>query len=701
MRFPPFERLRWDPTDTRTQSFIGRGWLRRTEDVTVYAGFDANAFSRAQAARPAAKHRDGSLAWMVEAVRALDPPASAGPGTAPRQGALQRATDRRRLLELARGPMASYSLTEIGRWLAASGEEPRFTPPYVRSLAKTAGSLGRPVDRYGEEPHFLFAAHLAFYLLGVPNGTTEAEALDGFVRDPRIAALYLWPDFEPEDLERLRTIYPFIPRWPEGRKTEDCLSLSTRFPETVRGRLYSDLVREIRALAQIPMTDAVLEDLAAIRDERDLMRNARLVECTGIFADLVPRMELMLSADGLDGHDVHIVSKHYSTDPLVAQTVARVFGAKIEVVEGDEELVAHTKAAIEHATEQGRDRAPLVAHIEGIKSFWGWLAEHQRRHPEVRMVGVSHTTSDGRDLLASLEGTSGTAPLPVELMSLSPAKAKDERNRFKHTFGRLLYDVGDALNDTIFNRHFLVLGYGSIIGPAMCDALDAADVRDVVVYDPNPERRAAAREAGFQVIDTLDSEYDRSPFIISCAGTQTLGPEQLDRFTGHPTLLSLGSGRYEFAMDHLEEQARSPGVTRREIGLLGHQPIVEYTLPSGTTFTALADGYVANLAYPRPTIPAYSVTTPLLVWEAIRQGIHHLENGRMGTHMFRTIDIDVSDGGARWLTLYPREVETMSPEAVRKSFIVGTIDQATTHPYIFRMARRAPVAVNGPGPERC
>jgi S-adenosylhomocysteine hydrolase len=600
-------------------------------------------------------------------------------------------SDANRLMEMAVA-LPSYSLVEMGRLLRAEEEQEgvsidsyRLTDDYVKDLAGTrVAQLERAVDRRGDEPHFLFAAHFAHYLLGLPVGTSEADAIDGFMRDERCAVQYLWPDIELEDFERLRRIYPFIPRWPTGYKTAESLSFNTKNASDD----YKQYIEEIRALEMIPMTDRTLETVSALRGERGQMKDVSLFECTGIFSDLVPRLELMIAVDELDGKRVDIVSKHYSTDERVASVVRRVFGAKIETFEGDRELLAASKERVAKMTEAAGPSDTVAVHIEGIKSFWPWFADHKRAHPGVDMIAVSHTSSDGRDLLRNVEGD---MPTVFELMCLSEAKIRDERARFKQTFQWLLHEVGDKSHDAIYDRHFLIMGYGNIVGPAMVDALQGKDVKDFVVYDIDPERRAAARAAGLTVIDTLDGEYDRSPFIISCAGDTTLDAEKLARFTGHPTLMSLGSGRYEFDMEYIErESAKTVGLKSRESGQLGHQPIVEYYLPNGTHFTAIADGYVANLAYPRPNIPAYSVTTPLLVWESIRQAKYHLDLAkrapegwkRMTPHLLRAVDIDVSNAGVRTIRLLPRGVESMDDSAVQHLLRHSRHDQCKAGPFL-------------------
>jgi S-adenosylhomocysteine hydrolase len=631
---------------------------------------------------------DGSFAWMVRATAALNPkPIEA---RAPvRVDVLLKAEDRRAVLALAKGPMRNYSAGEIARYCAdleerseRRGEGPlhRWTPAYIERIAgKELAALERPTDRYGDEPHFLFAVQLANYMMSLSVGTTEAKAIEGFMRNKRIGASNAWHTFEPSDVERLRRIYPFIPKWPDGTKSDACLSYSPGPAAPADSPALRELKARIKALAKIGLHDDNLLGYVRCRAEYDRMKDVKLVECTGIFADLIPRLDLMISIDGLRGKDVEIIAKHYSSDPLVADLVRRVFGAKIDIVDGDNAAVLdHSQRAVAGAIAAAKPgKTRVVAHIEGVKQFWSWFAEQQRKQPELSLVGVSHTTSDGRELLDSIGPPAGV----VELMSLSEAKAKDERDRFKHTFSKLLDDVGYALNEPIYHRHYLVMGYGRIIGPAFVDALKSKGIEDFVIYDSDPERRRAARELGLKVVDDLSLEYLRSPFVVGCTGDRPLPAEELAKFRGTPTLLSLGSGRSEFDMEYLEQNAE----LRHQVGDLGHQPIVEYELENAT-FTAIADGYVANLAYAAPTIPFYSMTTPMLVWESIRQGLWHDERGRDGVHLLRAIDIDLDESGQRVIKLFPRDIEAMTEPAGEHKYFVHDWDRRAQHPFQFLVA---------------
>ena len=91
----------------------------------------------------------------------------------------------------------------------------------------------------------------------------------------------------PSAIERLRQ--SLVKRSP-GQSSNSALPPRPPAPSIL------DVVDEIRALAQIPMADSTLEYIAAIRDERNLMKGVQLVECTGVFSDLVPGSALLVTS---------------------------------------------------------------------------------------------------------------------------------------------------------------------------------------------------------------------------------------------------------------------------------------------------------------------------------------------------------------------------------------------------------------------
>lgn len=662
---------------------IDRAWLH-ADEVQLYDRLEGDA-------SPAAASKKVAWSWVLKAANALAGVESSGRVT---KNSRVLAADRAAVRKLATGEMASYSLEEIRRFLVK--ERPHMHKKHFDELVRPGLRLPpRDVDRFGEERWFLFAAHLAQHMMTTRAGTLEKHALDAFLRGED-RPLYLWPTFGPADLERLRRIYPFIPRPGEAHP-------DLKFDGApIKTRVFSDFARDLEKLSAIPLADHNAEMIAALRWERERMVDVHLIEGTGVFPDLIPRMELMIQVDGLSGRDTRIVAKRGSADPLAVDVMRRVYGARVDVVP-EEQVPNVLQAAISEAAvevdrawkgradpdrEKVRDawtvidprielesRGPtLVVHLEGIPDQWSSLAQRKELYDstgmKVPMICVSHTSSDGKDLMKTLS----TPPrMPIEAMFNSPAKVKDENLRFKETFRALFYELGEKMNTPVFNRRFIVAGFGDIVGASAVAACRSMGV-DYAIWDIDPARRALARSLGLPVIDDFEKEWDRSPWIVACARGKwgddpyVLSAEQLAKFSGDPVLISLGSGRSAFEMSFLEKKANAP-VDRISFG---HKRIAEYAFegPKGRVcFHVPADGTVVNLAKGQPAIPVYAMTTPLLVWESMRQGLYHLDHDAPGIRPLRSIDIQPIEG-TRAITLYPRAADAMSIEERDRAYAV-------------------------------
>jgi hypothetical protein len=650
---------------------VGRAW-KHSGDASLWFGFEQDHFERMRATgktapvNPVVFIRKASRSLLPQPAVQLSPTPSiqdlrlvrTAPGLESNLKEFQR---------LATGPLADYSAEEIRQLMG----RPELTRDYVAThIAPRLGELDRTVDRLGDEPHFLIAVQLAHFMLSCKPGTTEYQALTAFVREKEL--IQIWPNLVPADLARLRRLYPFIPTWPNGVKSPTCMSLRTEIPSNdAATRVWRDIVRDIETLAKIPLTDIHLERVAIERAEQDRMKGAVLVEATGTFANIVPRLAVMTGVDGMRGRDIHLVAKHYSSAPVIADAIRRVFGAEV-IVEKDDPL-AVLRATCERVTRElgerqketpGAEPARILLHVEGVKGFWPWLNEHAQAHPNIAAISVSHTSSDGRDFRKTI---GDHCAFQMELMAFSPAKIRDERLRFEQSFTALVDALGKALPGmAVYNRPWVIMGYGSIIGPAMAAALKTLKVPYAVCERDPDRRREAAEIDGHPTVDNLTGYYDQNPCIVDCAGAEVLGGKEMQKFTGNPLLMSLGSGRYGFDMEYLEAKSneRADTVNGREVGRLGWLPIVSYAIEGErgpATFMTVADGYVANLAFPEPHQSTYSMSTQLLAWEALRQGIYHYEQKHASVHVLRALDIvptsTPSGGVTRRLCLYSRDFE--------------------------------------------
>jgi S-adenosylhomocysteine hydrolase len=598
----------------------------------------------------------GGLPSIIRAAQALSPCATAPDGGASVSRRIQN-EDRQLFTKLMRKDMAGYSIEEIRRFLEV--DRPHLSEAYVRDVLAPKLDLDRPIDRFGAEPRFLVAAKLAHHMLGAPVGQTEAQALASFIeRDPMLRVV--WPELSIADLPRLRAIYPFLPSWESGKKSPKDLSLEKPYdndtPLEVRVWLQT-VLDGLDALAQIPLASPVIEKVNELRGERGGLAGTRILDISHALADKIPMLQSLIAYDGVAGADIRFLCKHYAADDRVMDVMRRVFGVRIERADDDQSISGLTREAVLEAVD-GDDR-PLLIHMGGVHE-WRFIDEVAKAHPEVPIAGVSHTTSDAKDVL---EGPD--VSIPLEMMSLGPAKQNDERDRFRHSLRALIDRLGHALDEAIYQRRFLLEGYGRIMGPAMAEALAGMGV-DFAVNDPAPDRDLAARERGLETVPGIDSEAGRKLIVIGASNGSAMSPEEIEKIEKPAIFIQVQTGREAFPMEWVEEKSKGPdGVPRRQvIGWLGHQPIVEYTLTLDARevkHTFVSDGYVANLAFPRPAITEYSIFTNVLILESLRQSKWRLDNMDRGTfeergrHLLETIGIDMTpEKPRRLVTLFDR-----------------------------------------------
>jgi hypothetical protein len=547
-----------------------------------------------------------------------------------------------------------YTFEEMRRLLLE--DFPFLTPAHVERTVRPQFDLESwSVRNWGPERSFLLACHGAHFLLGQKPGATEAQAWGEFQRS---AAEPLTLD----DLRALQVIYPFVPRWEGGVKTDQDWSLDTELPpssdpEKRDARHHWAAVKlALEQYASIHRVEPLLRSASRMRELRGLLGgDTRFIEVTGVFADGIPRLNEMWTQDGLAGDRALILGKNYSAAHWAVDVVRRVFGATVQVHPGNEAIEQAAVAELRAAVDSGAKN--IVVHLEGILGVWKEVDRLARAHPEVRIACVSHTTSDARDLLKTVgEDTS----LLVVTMGLSSAKIEDELERFRATFTQMLLELSGDLRMPLQNFRHVVLGYGSIIGPAAVQAVvnSNAGRGNLRVFDRDPAQRERAEADGFRTVGAVREAAGQATVVLSCAGETTMREAEFKAFArkgepGQLVLVSLGSGRREFDMPWLEKAAwdshrRWPDVVDapRIVGRHNAQPVVRYALrfeEHGTVkdllVYAVADGYVGNLAKLHPTPAPYAVTTPLLITESIREAVVRLRmRGQRGIQALTSVE---------------------------------------------------------------
>ncbi len=607
-------------------------------------------------------------AWLDDAQRALTYRRSEGRLVVARTPvpAHQRRDDvARTIAELAEHPQLSAH--EV--WLQGAGARRRCESGYFAELRATelAAHLDRPIDRLGDEPNLLLAAHFASFLFGLPEGTSYASAVAEFKETfgPRGLTAFGWKDFSTHDADLLREIYPFIPEWSLGKKGPYDLRIDD-LPRDLRVRLA--------ALSQIPLATPLMESYADIRGERGALAGTLLVTTEHALADKVDLFRHLTMVSGLAGRDIRVAWKPHSADPVVMDLCERMFGIQSHRVSLDAEGLPHKNLqwAAEGLLEQavidvnrcwaGGEPRTVNVHLQGVRS-WGVVGELRERYPNVPINACSHTTSEVPEIDRMPPGLEQVA---LTVMATSEAKRRYERFVFTPTLIGLFPEIEKLLESEVdvlrTGRRFLVYGgAGKIIGGAVVDGLLALG-QSIAVVDPllsTPEgrlQRESLMARGVDIIDeaTLGNELAKEGlFVINATDNDAFGHDDYVRLKHKTVLMNLGTGQTGFSLPHLERLAfdrSTAGAQRRQ--LVGdserNQKSYVYKILNGegapVDVVALGDTAVYNLGDRAPNPRSLSAFNNLLIVESLHQAVHDRERGRLGPRVLGSVQVSFTAG---------------------------------------------------------
>ncbi|MEM6731945.1 MAG: hypothetical protein AAF658_10340, partial [Myxococcota bacterium] len=535
----------------------------------------------------------------------------------------------------------------------------------------------RSVDRLGDEPNLLLAAHLALALLGARTGARLEEVIDGFrAHHPELRA-YGYLNLSVLDVEALRASYPFIPRWESSTKSEGDLHLAKggRFDSPELDKLIADL----RTLGDIPFECETLVSYHQTRNERGLLNDAILVSTDHGLGDKYAFYRDAVVRGGIHGDDLHLILKGSTSDGVVADLLARSLGARVRVASSREELQALTRQALKEAYDAGP--STLVTHLQGVEP-WDELDALALAHPETRSLAISHTKSDSRGLLATRGEIHGVSAV---LMSTSVGKTAHEFNLLGDRFDALILRLGREFNLPLWNAHCVVSGGGDVGVPAYF-AANPLSVRSAVIVDVDENQRE--RLDGFQLPnqDDLASALGDSThtLALSCVGKRVWGEEELRALRGHAVLLNFGTDDKDVDVAALRRLATdSEGREHSTVlGKLGDLSVTRFILQQGegrgTEVVLVGGGYVSSFTETNPSAPAQSQVNNLLILESIHQAHFHAERDERGVYDLESITVSELESGHIAVNLHPRS---------------GTLEEATLMRPDVRLESTQPVEI--------
>ncbi|MFW6114451.1 MAG: NAD(P)-dependent oxidoreductase, partial [bacterium] len=267
----------------------------------------------------------------------------------------------------------------------------------------------------------------------------------------------------------------------------------------------------------------------------------------------------------------------------------------------------------EFAVEQTEAGRPLLIVEDG-----GYIVPYLHEAcPELlsHVIGAVEQTTKGKrndEKISELR-------FPVLAVAASEAKQVLESS---HVGRAVVRNVERALpNERLAGKKSCLIGYGGI-GEHIAQELRNVKM-DVVVWDEEPLRRAAAEEAGLQVADSVTNAIADAWLVIGATGSTSVTETEINRFRHGSYLVSASSDWDEIdrhALENLSVERRASSVgTRYKLRKVGNPEI-----------TLLANGCPINFyrADSLPNAVIDAVLSQLFVAAAeVMSGEQDLNNG--------------------------------------------------------------------------
>lgn len=207
---------------------------------------------------------------------------------------------------------------------------------------------------------------------------------------------------------------------------------------------------------------------------------------------------------------------------------------------------------------------------------------------------------------------------PVANVAESWAKLTHESPMIGHSVvlevGRKLDELEGYGVDT--GKDALVVGFGSV-GAEVARSL-AERGMTVRVHDPDPDKRAAATQAGFEAFVDLTDVLPQARVLVSCAGRRTLSDQDYDLLPDGAMLVNAASNQDELGGRELGMQATPQHIDPRGrvwkklggvpfcagLGVAEAHRDQVVRRPSGKRLLKVHDGYVVNMTGEQDPIPA-------------------------------------------------------------------------------------------------
>lgn len=311
----------------------------------------------------------------------------------------------------------------------------------------------------------------------------------------------------------------------------------------------------------IPALDAVRADTPA-----GALAGKGLCAVQHLFPTLVPLIEACI-ARGMAPGDIHILGTPYATNPLVASylrllgvhvTEARDFGGatrdfeqvRVQEIGAFLGSVVHSGSQPPNGWKILDDGGLLQGTIAGHEHIDGVgldATDLARAFPPDRCEAVEQTT----------RGLTELAKHPMVYPTVAVARSPGKREEG----GIIGWSLADALlhelrqTGRIDDVHDVTLVSAGTVGMATAHHLKDAGFT-VTLVDVDPQKRAAAKDAGFAVAARVEDTVANADLVFSCTGKTALDGRALKDW--HGVIASGSSAAIEFNRDQINALRAAP-----------------------------------------------------------------------------------------------------------------------------------------------
>lgn len=293
-----------------------------------------------------------------------------------------------------------------------------------------------------------------------------------------------------------------------------------------------------------------------------------------------------LLALGLDPDRTIVLNIPYSTKPGTLATLWTL-GLRRTHLSTEYPIAAAVAAAVDELAEIAHDESRILVIEDG-----GYIGPYlHRNRPDLlpRVIGIVEQTANGIYQYEANEAAGLEEIMPaVPVMSVAESALKKdlESPLIGDAVVSNVSAIIGSLGYSIRNLKAAVLGYGAT-GSRVANTLKGQLHVAPRVFDVDPDRREAARQADFEVADEVEAACSGVDLIIGCTGRTSIPGDVLLHLPNDCYFANGSSKRLE-----LEWEAVTPLIESTEP--LPNSAGARVRLRNGRNVTLLANGYPVN-----------------------------------------------------------------------------------------------------------